>query len=34
MVDRQQKQVSIDIQDLKSRLADVAKKIAILRGYL
>ncbi len=27
-------QASIDIQDLKGRLADAAKKIAILRGYL
>ena len=29
-----QPQAAIDIQDLKGRLAEAEKKIAVLRGYL
>jgi hypothetical protein len=34
MVNKKQTQTGIDIQDLKGRLAETGKKIAILRGYL
>ncbi len=34
MVTTGQTRVGIDIQDLKGRLAEAGKKIAILRGYL
>ena len=34
MASIKQTQAGIDIQELKSRLAETGKKIAILRGYL
>jgi len=34
MVKTAQAKASIDIQDLKGRLSEAGKKIALLRGYL